>query len=464
MKTSGIILTLAAWLLAGNAHAQLPNADFEDWTTDTVLTYPEEWTVSEQFYGIPGQPFTGRSRDSHSGAFSLELWSVEIEGDTIGGIALLGGLDEFGEPEGIAYSDQVDSIRGWVNLDLLPGDTAFMLIQFSWNGEASSFNVIPFSGVSGGWVPFSHGIENPLAPHDTLFLYLAMGGEESELAQPGSVLRIDSLHFTTNVIINPTPAPIPNGDFEAWNLTTALVPDGAWGHFNRELAVLGYPASIDSTHDGFENTAVVMETIVIDEDTLPGFLFLGEVVNEGFAGGIPYTGPQNGKLSGYVKYQPNGSDNGGVLLQFYNAMGNVTGGDSIPLPNTGSEYIPFSIDFTNSAMPAEIGLVFFAGEIPGSVLYVDKLEITETVGISETDMAAAGRLWPNPAQDRVHWTVSGHDADAQWVLINGQGQQIPVRPARSGNTCALTLDGIPAGVYMIQNATTGAITGRFVRE
>ena len=141
-KTTTLIacLLVTAWAFAQN----IPNRGFEEWYTDSLFETPAGWNTSNFWiYFESGETNVHRTTESHGGNYALEMETIQLFDDTISGVAFSNGnidgddLDSLTFTGGFPYSQQPDSLTGWFNYDLEPGDSALVLVAFKTNGIPS---------------------------------------------------------------------------------------------------------------------------------------------------------------------------------------------------------------------------------------------------------------------------------------------------------------------------------------
>lgn len=438
-KTTLLIAFLATTLIT---QAQIPNGDFETWQLDTVLTSPDGFIASDQILFNIENPLVQQSADAYQGDYALELNSDTLNGDTLGSFAILGNVVPGDDIQPIPYSSEVDTLKGFAKYDIQEGDTAVVFILIKYLGQELSVDGKIFKGKSNDWEEFSIPLSAGLLPRDSIIIVMQIGGDENSSAIPGSIITFDSLHFASSSLLFPQIDPIPNGNFENWSHRIAEVPE-SWASFNRELALLEVPPTIEKTMDSQSGFAAKVSTIEVMGDTLNGLFYLGQKIGEEFVGGAPYSGPLKGKVSGYLKSVPNGDDQAAMALNFM-VGGEIISGDTLPIPNTAGGFIPFSIAFDLMGTPEEISMLFFGGDKPGSYLIVDELIVEEAVGIGELKRNTTVMLYPNPAVNELHISQSARVVQ----IFNAQGTLV-MQLENYNSQESIDVSDLKSGAYMI---------------
>jgi len=182
---------------------EIPNWDFELW--DTVYTErPSLWTSGGNTTKVL----------SYDGSWANQLSTQTMEADrSEGGFVVFGiveGGDEFMPV--LPFNHRPDSIVAHLNYDIVPNDTALLLLILTKEGQTMAFDVHRFTGGTGGefiryGFPIGYlGEETP----DSMLIGIVNTNALSDTAFDGSVLRVDNVHFPG------LDYELPNGDFEQW--------------------------------------------------------------------------------------------------------------------------------------------------------------------------------------------------------------------------------------------------------
>lgn len=194
-------------LLSASAFAQIPNADFESWTTVGAYSIPDGWgntnsmTSSMSIYTCV--------RGGSPGASYLQLTSQAVTGmGVVPGIATCGTLDMTNTSapspaSGFAFTQRPQAMagkwqymasgtdRGYISATLTRWNAAEMKRDTIATSHLALFNmVMSWAGFS---LPLSY--TSQLFP-DTAFITLSASGA---MPVANSYLYVDSLHFTGSV-------------------------------------------------------------------------------------------------------------------------------------------------------------------------------------------------------------------------------------------------------------------------
>lgn len=171
-----------------------------------------------------------------------------------------------------------------------------------------------------------------------------------------------------------------------WETTNMFLPFGLTTCFRSE-----------DSHSG--EYAMLMQTIKLEDDLIPGVATIGKLEYYTASGGVPYT-ERPTALTGYVKHPGNG-DSVFIAVQFFKNGIEIGSGiwgtkDSIP------EYSQFvaPISYSNSMNPDTMNIVMLTDwNKQGSTLIIDDLELSIQTGIEKPTTSNRLHLYPNPAQN-----------------------------------------------------------------
>lgn len=104
---------------------------------------------------------------------------------------------------------------------------------------------------------------------------------------------------------------LPNGGFENWSQQIFNEPD-TFLSSNIMWGVNNVTKVTDSYHASF---AAKLETVLSNNDTIPGMLLIGTPGNQTINGGLPYTWTPD-SISGYVKYEIQPNDTAFFIVAF----------------------------------------------------------------------------------------------------------------------------------------------------
>jgi len=203
---------------------------------------------------------------------------------------------------------------------------------------------------------------------------------------------------------------IPNGKFENW-FTEAYFEEPA-DYSTSNIMIYWVDAGelnvTKTTENHSGDYAIRLETIIIEEDTLPGMAFLGNFLIDG-NGGIPYSDRPD-SIKGYVKYNMMPDDTAYISGVFLD-QGDFIGLGFHAMAGTQNDYVAFSapIQWINGNNPDTILLriISSGGEYAksGSVVYVD-------------DIRFSGEVQQIPNGDMENWTMLSAENPEDWSTLN----------------------------------------------
>lgn len=453
------LATLVIFFIGNFSFSQwdlLPNNSFENWSDDTLYEAPTDWVCSNDFE-FYGTPTTVKSSDAVDGNYSIRLEATEFANDTLGGYVFHGMLGPSGPEYGIPYSTNFEAFSVHYKCDMDPNDTLYMMMIRYNNGSMVQFLSLPFAfGTNTSWT--QQVIFAGTMPQDSLFLGFILNNPlTGQNPAPSSWAMIDNIIMLNGGV---PVAPIPNPSFETWDASTTEVPDN-WNTLNPYLAPFGIENTVKTTDANTGNYAVQMTTVLASPDSIAGFINLGPI--DLYApwpfGNAPYSGNPL-SVSGAYKYAPSGGDQGVLAIQFYQSGAVI--GTHYELFSAQSNYTPFISPLSISGTPDSVLVYAYSGDNPGSVLKLDDLQFTGSVGLMDNDLIEMS-VYPNPADD--HTIVALPEDQEYTVSITSlEGQTIDRRTHVSGNQ-QFDLAGYNSGYYLILIASEeSTVTRRLVIE
>lgn len=389
---------------------QLLNPGFENWTEDVIYENPSLWKSSNMDNPNFNNLVT-KSNDAQTGTFSVKLENGDDNGNVIFSYVYLGTIGDSGPSGGVPYTSDFNKVKGFFKCDIPAGDTSVMiLVKFIGGNPVYGFG--SFIGTQNSWTAFSFDV-TPGAPDSIFFGFVNSNPMGNVISSPNSWLMVDNVSFE-NTLGSP-PAALPNPSFEDWSAVTVENPD-EWYSFNYLLSGMGITPVTKSSPGHTGSYAISMETYAFDQDTIPGFISVGEInidSDDSPFGKIPYTArPITGSF--YYKYTPSGNDNGEVQLAFYK-NGNPIGAWSQPLtPTSTFELATYNFNLTES--PDSMLLIFASGQKPGSQLYIDDVSFSGgDVSVQNLLKKAGFKEYPNPTSNVLF--ISSDDAISQTSTI-----------------------------------------------
>ena len=265
---------------------------------------------------------------------------------------------------------------------------------------------------------------------------------------------------------------VPNGDMEDWTVYTSVasgiscdVPDG-WDVPDKIAADLGISdrnceRNSDNVHGGSFAAKLTTKTLDVLGTPLdvPGTITTGVIsfdfvtFTPAVAGGAAISSNYD-QLGGFYQYAPSGSDTMNIAVLMFLGTDTVGAGQYRD-PNTSAGYVSFVCPITYFApvIPDKMQITItssggFTSLVPGSVLYVDDLEVTGGVGVEEWNGYGIKRnVYPNPASDYININnPATNDVTIEVYSLSGQ---------RVMNS--INLDSYSSGIYSFRLVDNGTV-------
>jgi hypothetical protein len=444
-----IVILLSLVSIAQNS---IPNGDFEQWTTVSFNNLDNYITESGRAQFLLGSTTTIKSTDSQNGNSSVRLETKSNGHDTLFGFFTSGDFDH---SNGFPYTQRPDSIIGYYKSNVLPGDTAILILRFSQLGNIYSFQLKTFTGVQSTWSRFAFPLNLTQTP-DSMFIAAASSNAVSSIGvQVGSWLMLDNISFVGVGITQP----ILNGDFENWTIESYDNPLN-WSTANIQGSSIGQ-YSVTKTPDNTEGSyALRLETIKVFDDTI-GFITNGSFGQDSILGGQPF-GIVFDTLIGQYKYSPVGPDSAAIGLNFFK-NGNLIGVNYGFLPAT-STYTQFEVPFVLPQVPdtLRIDVVSSINEnFIGATLFLDQLLLKSIVTNINKSIDSFGEisLFPNPSNDLINLEFFNKSEAANITIIDNIGRIYHQEEVVKGRVnLQLNLNGLPVGSYFLRISDSENIT------
>ncbi|MBK7942669.1 MAG: hypothetical protein IPJ87_12480 [Flavobacteriales bacterium] len=443
--TLRILLSGAVLALSLSVAAQgITNSGFESWSTTVLDERLSDWTTSEQ--QVPGLNTIAQVPGA-SGSFGVRLETRILGNDTVFGYALLGNIDGNAPVAGVPFTTAIDAIEGFYRYDLQPGDSAVVLVGIWSFGVLAVVDVHTIGGTQAAWTAFDLPVNQgvPIAPDSVVVAFASSNPFAPAGIADGSWIEVDAVRLTS--FITPAPDVLPNHEFELWDEVTSEDPDG-WSSFNALLAPYQLASVIPSTQAHSGALSARITTLGVGNDTIPGILTNGTVTGFGVSGGVPYA-DLPGTMNAWVQYQPSGQDTARILALFMNggvpvgsAYAEVTG------PTSGWTLLsaPAVVMFT----PDTLLLTVFSGTNPGSVLWVDDVDLSGgNVGLAQERVPAA-RVYPVPADDALFVDAPVGAGLKAWVLRDVQGRELSRGRFATPHRASIDVRGLPSGPGLLE--------------
>ena len=460
MRLLPVLIFMITTQVVNAQYGDIINGDFENWWSDTVAVEPQQWITSSTQEFAENIEISDDAQNGNSALYAETV--VNLDDDTIGGYAILGSVDD-GDFRGVPYSSDVNMFTGHFQYDIMAGDTGFVLVLLTNNGNAVGIAQQQFTGSQSGWLQVDIPIL-ALSTPDSVWVGCASSNViTGEGVTPGSWIMMDNFSLS-----GPGNAdPIPNGDFENWNYTIAEDPvNFATANFYSEL--FGSTSAAKTVDAQAGSFAIELTTTLVNDDTVQGVLTNGDVVDFGNDHGQPY-GAMPTNFTGYYKYSMAGTDSAFVGVAFY-AGGLELAVALLAIDADASAYTAFDIPISLSSQPDSMLVLATSGVNIGSALILDELHLTGgDVSVAEQAVQNHHLLYPNPASDRVEviWNHAG--GKGAFMLIDLEGRTVfheAYGDLPGGlQKKAINLPELPAGVYLYRiDGAAEAISGKLVIE
>ena len=273
---------------------------------------------------------------------------------------------------------------------------------------------------------------------------------------------------------------VPNGDMEDWTVYTSVasgiscdVPDG-WDVPDKIAADLGISdrnceRNSDNVHGGSFAAKLTTKTLDVLGTPLdvPGTITTGVIsfdfvtFTPAVAGGAAISSNYD-QLGGFYQYAPSGSDTMNIAVLMFLGTDTVGAGQYRD-PNTSAGYVSFVCPITYFApvIPDKMQITItssggFTSLVPGSVLYVDDLEVTGGVGVEEWNGYGIKRnVYPNPASDYININNPATN-DVTIEVYSLSGQRVDVQTL-SPDMNSINLDSYSSGIYSFRLVDNGTV-------
>ncbi len=426
---------------------EIPNWDFQNWETHTVVL-PSHWYVSsDSFARVNG----------HSGNYALEL-----KGTT---------LATYGS--GIFFTARPDSFSLYMKYDIEASDTALILVSLFKNGQLLTpfLNLYKVEGSSnGGYEKLSYPISynSSLVP-DSITIIITSSNLilSNDTCFAHSNITIDDISFS------PTVGNVANYNFENWFNYTVERPEG-WKTESYFVDSANLPAApMVSKLSRNTNGEYAVQ---IQSTEFGGFLNIGYMATcENFYKNTPDF-PVTHKymsLNGYYEYFPENGDSMYIGLQLKNGgrYGTVIGGCEYLFTQPQSSFSTFDIlinYYTDSLKPDWATIEVNNPQISPrgyTKLILDKLSFDGFVAYDSVLMVGIGesptsgfvndevKVYPNPSYNIIIIEFNNGQAENGLVqLMDPNGQIVKEISFTSELNLRLNLNvaDLSAGFYFLR--------------
>ncbi|HNY01657.1 MAG TPA: hypothetical protein PKG48_03670 [Bacteroidales bacterium] len=268
MKKMFIMLGLLAFF-PRIVMAQIPNASFENWTSNNGILEADGWQISS----LEGAINVIRSDDGYDGTYSSEMLVVY---DTVMGMNSGGFMFTQGN---FAVSERYRSLKGYIKGNISGTDTLKINVSLWYQGTMIGYSFFRHYQNHSGWTAFSTGID--YITNDTPDeAFIAMQIGQGFGGNLGSWYRVDKLEFSDQ----------PSGMAESGLPSFMAGPNPASGRIDIQRVSTGSPAGfilLDSRGRVVRQAGPVPDggSASIDTGDLPDGLYLLRETRSGEAAG-----------------------------------------------------------------------------------------------------------------------------------------------------------------------------------
>ena len=460
MKKLFTLAFLVALSLPIFAQNDIPNWSFEKWDTISMF-FPKQWDI------VAGK--TTPVQPSHGGTWACKLeidstqggLGVLIDGQTNSGISFWGGKP---------YSQRPDSVDIYMKYNIVPNDSAVMLLMFKKNGVYITDTFPPIPIAWGTDTNSFHDVKfkinyNTSDTPDTVIFGIVNSDYVAHPNGPwpsANFLIIDDITFTGTGITQQ----LPNNGFESWD-TVSIISPHKWDNSNSQKnSAMGLPAAVSiSTDHTTGNYAAKIQNYISATDTIQGVIFTPSNSAQpwdnhpAFALTQPFT---YNTFSVDYKYLPQNSDSMGVNVMLYK-NGNPIDESSYKNGATVSSWstLDLPLNYNTSDSPDSAKIYFWAFNCSGntckplgnSVLFVDNLHFHTITGIKpQTGLNNSFSVWPNPFINTTTITYQLNTTEKVKIkVLDVLGNEVAalVNETKTEGAYNLTFDasGLTKGIY-----------------
>lgn len=389
-----------------SAQNSIPNGNFESWTVSTFEDpqfYPS--TSNQQAFYRCQAPFNiVKTGDAYHGLYALEMTTYTSPGDTCFAFCLH-TPNANGDPStwdgGIPYNQKPTGIRGYYQYNVATGDSGGIIAIFKLAGTQIGTYFFQIGGMHPSYTLFDFTFNPPLSQTpDSLIFGAVSSNVFSNVALPGSVLKLDSISFTG---VSSQPAQM-NGDFELWQSQTIY---GLQSWYMNNDNGKGVFRSSDAKAGIY---AVELKTYLGDDNGVPRAR--GGSINNGiwdkgcncYKGGYAFSNKIDTLVFSY-KYSPAlPNDSALVNLSFRSNGNNIWNTGKNLGASTGYQTVelPFNIPSIPDSVTIQIESSLWQDSLIGFVgadLKIDEIHFKTQplfTGIHEIKKEEMVKIYPNP--------------------------------------------------------------------
>ena len=442
---------------------QIPNNDFENWTTQTLYEDPNGFlsTNGWTFSIYPGGN-VAKSTSAYHGTYAATLTTVASSTDTTFGALFIGTPGQGGIDGGIPYTDQPDSVSAYLKYNIQPNDTAFLIIAFKKNSNFIAMVVKTLTGTQSTYKRFCVATGLPVSPAPDSLVAIISSSNLDAPRFPGSTLTVDSI-----TMVNATQQ-LPNPDFENWTALSSSEPDN-WSSINFGAMPSGPVSATKSSSSYTGSSALRLETIYTTWGDSIGFITNGIFGPNGPSGGMQvWANPS--KVTGYYKYFPVGNDS--ALAAAFSYSGSFPVDSNIIKLAPQSTYTYFEVPLTYTSFPYAdtLQILFSSSDMldtfntrAGSVLYIDDLNVLYApVAVNTVETDAGFSAFPNPFTNMALISFSNNSGmQYDFTLFDILGNVVMKKENIVSSPIVINRNNLPSGIYeyRIRDNSSGKISG-----
>lgn len=425
----------------------LQNTNFENWTIANYSDLQDWITSNEISIPLVGLPSATEVNPGVTNS-ALKLETVANTTDTMVGF-ITNSDDPFSGDGGFPYSQKPTGLSGYFRYNIMPNDTARILVVFKNSGIVYSVDTISIWGTQNSFTlnsfPLPWISASGITP-DTVILAVASSDVVNSVFVAGSTLELDNLVFT-----GPGISQTIHGDFDTWVPKTIS-----------DLTDWSISGEVSRTTDAFSGTyAAKLITLNGSFGTEPAGIFQSFSVTPTQAVDT---------LIGWYKYLPKGMDSASIELNLFGPGPGVTITKNL---GAAASYAQFKVPITgvtSSTMGIFLNIQSSAWSgtpTDSSTLYIDSISIKPgTVGVNEIVGTAGVSVYPNPAKDVLKMAVDNKVSEVEVTLYNTFGARVSANTVKvDGAEVTLPVKHLATGLY-IYEVKVGDATykGRFMKD
>ncbi|HEY4800756.1 MAG TPA: T9SS type A sorting domain-containing protein [Bacteroidia bacterium] len=459
-----IFTLLVLLIVSGFSFAQqIPNNDFENWTTTTIYEDPNGYSTTNYatYTYLTGGNVTKTTPAAH-GTYAAKLTTIATSTDTVFGYLLIGTPGNGGINGGIPYTGQPDSVSAYVKYNVKANDTAFLVIAFKKSGVMMAMAATALVGTQSTFkrIKFATGL--PATPAPDSLVAIITSSSLNKPRFPGSTLTIDSitlLHTTQQ---------LPNPDFENWTATTETEPDN-WATINFGALPTGPKSATKSSSSYSGSYALRLESVYTAWGDSMGFITNGRFGPNGPKGGMKVNANPS-KVTGYYKYFPVGNDSALASAICFSGTTQVDSKLVKFPPQNAYTYFELPLTYNSFPLADTLEILFSSSDLidtvnkrAGSVLYIDDLNVLYLpVGVNSIFEATDNSVFPNPFSNLALISFNNNSGSTfDFSLFDILGNRVMRKETIVSSPITVNRNNLPAGIYeyRIRDNSSGKIVG-----